>query len=85
MPGGAFTFGFNSKQPSHDVDWLADDGVRAVTAEWDEPVGMGAGPVHGPRMAIPAVTEWGMAVMVLLVLAAGTVVIKRARALKTMA
>ncbi len=31
---------------------------------------------------IPAVTEWGMAVMVLLVLAAGTVVIRRARALR---
>ena len=31
---------------------------------------------------IPAVTEWGMVVMVLLVLAAGTVVIRRARALK---
>jgi hypothetical protein len=31
---------------------------------------------------IPAVTSWGLAVMVLLVLAAGTVVIRRARAMK---
>ncbi len=32
------------------------------------------------KKEIPAVTEWGMVVMVLLVLAAGTVVIRRARA-----
>ncbi len=31
---------------------------------------------------VPAVTEWGMAVMVLLVVAAGTVVIRRARAVR---
>jgi hypothetical protein len=35
--------------------------------------------------AIPAVTEWGMAVMALLVLAAATVVIRRARALRVQA
>lgn len=34
---------------------------------------------------IPAVTEWGLVVMLLLVLAAGTVVLKRARALRTTA
>ena len=37
------------------------------------------------KKEIPAVTEWGMVVMVLLVLAAGTVVIRRARAVTAQA
>jgi hypothetical protein len=47
-----------------------------------------SGTEHGETVAldvvagIPAVSEWGMVVLVMLVLAAGTVVIRRARALR---
>jgi hypothetical protein len=35
----------------------------------------------GEKKAIPAVTSWGLAVMLLLVAAAGTLVIRRSRAI----
>ena len=73
-----FRFGFNSKQPSHDVGWQTVDGVGSVDENWAGAVGAGTGPVHGPAMGpIPAVSHWGIFVMLLLVAAAGTVVIRR--------
>ncbi|UCC30019.1 MAG: hypothetical protein JSU86_17695 [Phycisphaerales bacterium] len=79
LPGGSFTFGFNSKQPSHDVEWELLDGTGGTSANWESAVGGGVGPVHGPTGAIPAVTGWGMIVMALLVIVAATIVIKRLR------
>lgn len=81
LPGGAFTFGFNNKQPSHDVDFLALDAGLGAASNWAMSVGSGLGPVHGPALVIPAVSQWGLAVLVLLVLAAATVVLRRRRAL----
>ena len=85
-PIAAWTFGFDhtSKQ-SHDVGWNLL-GAPGASENWGAPVGNGVGPVHAPWSGegrdIPAVSEWGLAVMVLLVLAAGTMVIRRARTLK---
>ncbi|MGB2987568.1 MAG: hypothetical protein WBE26_17015 [Phycisphaerae bacterium] len=85
--GGSFTFGFDFVGPDHcvhDVEWQAVDDNGTYTANWDLHVGYGVGPVHGPGLddvCIPTVTEWGLVVMVLLVLAAGTVVIFRRRAM----
>ncbi len=82
LPGAAFAFGFNNKQPSHDVGWTAVDSVSTYNAAWGlNLVGMGLGPVHGPAVVIPAVSQWGLVALTLLVLAAGTVVLRRHRAL----
>ena len=79
LPAGEWRFGFDNPQPSHDVGWQLVDFVDISRADWSEAVGTGVGPVHGPSIDIPAVTEWGLVVMALLVVAAGTVVIRRAR------
>ncbi len=84
--GTFFKFGYNHKWPSHDVEWQAVNANGTTSADWDVHVGYGIGPVHAPmRGDIPAVTDWGMAVLVLLVLAAGTVVLRRARAQRAQA
>lgn len=84
LPGGVFTFGFNNKEPSHDVGWEAIVNAATSNEDWAKMVGAatddtnGLGPVHGPRTGvIPTVSGWGIAVMLLLVAAAGTVVIRR--------
>ncbi|MCP4567199.1 MAG: hypothetical protein GY841_06440 [FCB group bacterium] len=41
-------FGFNYDGYPHDVDWTVA-AFPSVSADWSAPVGMGAGPVHGPR------------------------------------
>ena len=47
---------------------------------WSEPVGAGRGPVHGPKgPPAPTVSAWGMAALVLLVMVAGTVVLRRVK------
>lgn len=79
LPAGTFIFGFNSKQDPHDVGWRVTDGVGLTTEVWTAPVGVGVGPVHGPKVDIPTVSEWGLVVMTLLVLSAGTLVIFRRR------
>ncbi|UCC29272.1 MAG: hypothetical protein JSU86_13845 [Phycisphaerales bacterium] len=85
LPSNAFIFGFNNKEPSHDVGWRTIDALASSANEdWAKMVGAatdatdGLGPVHGPRTGvIPTVSGWGFAVMLLLIAAAGTVVIRR--------
>ena len=50
LPGGESRFGFdfNLDWPPHDVGWRAFDSSGATAGAWDEPVGLGAGPVHTP-------------------------------------
>ena len=80
MLGAPFTFGFDNAKPSHDVDWDRQSSMGSAAANWSEPVGLGLGPVHGPRTwSIPAVYEWGMVVLVLLLLTAVTIVVGRRR------
>ncbi len=48
LPGGAFTFGFDNENPSHDVEWQTVDGKGTDVTDWNLPVGWGFGPVHAP-------------------------------------
>ncbi|MHC4698653.1 MAG: hypothetical protein ACYTFA_18135, partial [Planctomycetota bacterium] len=77
LPGGAFTFGFNHGAPSHDVEWRTISGGAPFSSAWGSPVGDGFGPVHAPAEKddppIPTVSQWGVLVMTLLILAAGTI------------
>lgn len=78
--GSAFTFGFDHPYGSHDVGWQvnleSDPGWNIE--EWGEPCGIGVGQVHGPNASpIPAVSEWGLVVMALLGLTAGTITYRR--------
>jgi hypothetical protein len=49
-----FTFGFDQGWPAEDAGWAAQTGEGpGSSAVWASPVGMGAGPVHGPGGAPP--------------------------------
>jgi len=39
-----FQIGFNATQNAHEVDWQ----TGGIGANWNKPIGMGAGPIHGP-------------------------------------
>jgi hypothetical protein len=58
-----FTFGFDHIWPAEDVSWslvTLGDGMpprEMLMPSWDEPVGMGAGPVHGPCLPPQACTD----------------------------
>ena len=49
---GQAVFGFNHKGAPHDVAWAATlaNSTVIVSANWAENVGMGKGPVHGPKI-----------------------------------
>lgn len=79
LPGGAWTFGFDNHNPSHDVGWVAADSNVASETYWSQPVGGGRGPVHAPHVPIPAVSTWGMIVFLALLLCAGTIAVMRRR------
>jgi hypothetical protein len=49
----SFTFGFDHPWYAQDVGWRSQTEKNTFEANWDEPVGLGAGPVHGPYSAIP--------------------------------
>jgi len=50
VPDGTTVFcGFDNPKSSHDVGWTAYiDGAMWLDENWTQPVGWGAGPVHGP-------------------------------------
>ena len=82
-PIDSWIFGYDNKSPSHDVGWSLTDLSGKTVEDWMQAVGEGAGPVHAPdwpaRTDIPTVSEWGLAVMALLVLVAGSRVLLRRR------
>ena len=76
---GIFEVGFDHASPSHDTEWwLIDNGM---TAAWTGPVGTGVGPVHGPLEAIeiPTLSEYGMILLGLLLVAGGALFLVRRR------
>lgn len=49
LAAGAYIFGYDNPNPSHDVGFTLESATAIVLDEdWNEPVGMGLGPVHGP-------------------------------------
>jgi hypothetical protein len=50
LGAGTYYFGFNNSHSSHDVGWFIFPGGQQgpISEDWEEPVGMGTGPVHGP-------------------------------------
>jgi hypothetical protein len=79
-PAVPFEIGFDHPWPSHDVEWFAFD--NGITAAWPMPVGLGAGPVHGPiefNEWIPTMSTYGMILLALLLVVAGTLIIRRRR------
>jgi len=45
---GTWFFGYDNENRSHDVGWSVNPMANPNGENWSAPVGMGAGPVHGP-------------------------------------
>lgn len=75
--GAVFNFGFDHDMKSHDVGWNVD----AFPTAWAAAVGLGTGPVHSPTATefVPAVSDYGLAALLLLTAVAGVIVISRGR------
>ena len=57
--------------------FLGDDIVTIVSDGLTEPLGIAIGPAPLAQPAVPTVSQWGLAVMVCLLLATGTLVLRR--------
>ena len=75
--GVPFELGFDHMSASHDVGFFWPQ--NATATNWTLPVGAGAGPVHAPHNPIPTVSTWGLILIVLLLVVAGTLFIVRRR------
>jgi hypothetical protein len=78
-----FTFGFDHAGDAHTVSWILAVGGGGESVDWGQPVGMGAGPVHGPgepsESQVPGLTTWGIIALIMLLLLAGGYVVRMRR------
>ena len=59
LPAGPWVFGFTHENAPHTVGWTLDSDISPGGVNWDMPVGVGEGPVHGPSYVEYVVPEPG--------------------------